>query len=345
MYTELSEVEKNYVKVVLKEYALQDFDAISKNTVGFVNQTFIIQKNGCKYVLRESNIQKKLDHLNLEIQVLQYLRDQKFALTPVVFPNSAGANITFSRDRFYILQSFIPGESKANWNDLKNFNNEMLVSFFKAFANFTKAVQGFYTNLPEKDNSIFFYMTSAARVFKENYEKIPQSSGKTLLRKYYNELKESIETVHNEMSLAAYQDLPRQIVHFDFHPGNVNFLGNEVCGIFDLDWVRFDSRISDIASTIAQSCWYYGGENTGLYDRDKIILGLRAYREAYGKSEFSRSDEDELISLALRAYLIFQMLWSMNWYKDNIGSEGDVLLQTLINSLLRNNHKELISNI
>ena len=88
-----------------------------------------------------------------------------------------------------------------------------------------------------------------------------------------------------------YQQLAKQIVHYDIHPGNVNFSENNVTGLFDFDWVRFDNRYADLAATIAQSCWEYGGQKTGIFNKTRIQLGLQHYRNTFGKSQHTLEKE------------------------------------------------------
>ncbi len=337
----LEKSEDPHLLEVLKQYALIDILNISKNTVGFVNKTYIVVHEHSRYVLRESNSTKTLVHLKFEVDVLNFLHQKKFSLTPQILPNIDGDFITVHNGKFYTLQNFLPGENKACWNDLTNFNDTMLESFFKAAAQFSMTVSDFPLREGFEDTTLFAHIMKGQEMFRVFFDPIPPSAGKNLLISHSEELFSFIEKTRAEMSLLGYKNLPQQIVHFDLHPGNVNFLENVVSGIFDFDWVRFDSRISDIAGTIAQACWQYGGKKSGLYNQDKIALGLRSYRNTYGDSDFSLEEENRLIMVGLQAYMFFQLLWSMDWYKDNTGVGNELVIETMVRACLGNDYETL----
>lgn len=138
MIKEIDLKTKELVLEILKEYDILNPKNIKQNILGYVNKIYVFEHNNQKYILRESSNQKTLEHLKFEIAVLQYLNTQNFHLTPNIYPNKHNQNITIFQDKFYTLQNLLPGETKACWNDLSNFNIEMLKTFFQASAEFTK---------------------------------------------------------------------------------------------------------------------------------------------------------------------------------------------------------------
>ena len=312
--------EKTRVLKVLEGYGF-DLQKIklSKNTVANNNNIFILQSSNKQFVLRESEPKKSMHHLKLEIAVLNYLRNKGFKYTPYIIQNKQGKDATIYNKRFYILQNFMPGKTQASWNNLTRFSDKKLTNFFTASAKFTKAVAGFKTKM--KDNKpLYYYAKNGAKLFNGLLNRMPNSDVKKLLNSNRKFILQFIEVNKAELDNAYYNELPKQTVHFDLHPGNVNFSGDKVSGIFDFDWVRFDSRVTALAGTIGQSCYRYKGINTGKYNKRRINLGLRAYRKAYGKSEFGLQQENHLIKIALKAYMFYMLLWTMDWYLKNQSS-------------------------
>lgn len=131
-------------------------------------------------------------------------------------------------------------------------------------------------------------------------------------------------------------------VHFDLHPGNVNYIDDRLSGIFDFDWVRFDNRLADLACTLGQSCYYYHGKNRALYDKNKIALGLKTYRKVYGKSEYNSYKENQIIKAALRGYMFFQLLWIIEWHvKNHKNKKSYEYIQFSLDVLKLNNFENL----
>lgn len=316
-----------------------------ENTVGFVNKTYIVETVNKKYVLRESNASTTKEHVELEIEALLFLEKRGYKYTPRILPNKKGEFLTEINNRYYTLQNFIPGEIRASWNNLDHFSLPMLENFFKFSAEFALAVKDFkptkqYSNFP-----ISYYVNNGEDLFESALKKIPDSQGKKLLKDKMLGIESFLQGARKELEVQGYDGLPKQFVHFDLHPGNVHFdEDNKVVGLFDFDWARFDCRISDIAATISQSCYIFGGEQSGMFVKENIQRGLSAYREVYKNSEFGLKEENLLIKVALQGYVFFQLLWAMDWYKDNHeDKESFPILRHVINTCLNNDYEQLFN--
>lgn len=316
---------------------------LERNTVGFVNKIYRVTTGGAKYILRESRPETDTSHIRLEVEVLAFLEKKRFSLTPAILKNNNNESITTIRGRRYIVQTFMPGETKAGWDNLQNFNVRKLKSFFSAAALFARTVRKFKPSIRTRNVTVADYVETAKDDFDSQLQMFPASRGKTLLEKSANAIKKFMTQTQKDFGAVRYRDLPPQLVHFDFHPGNVNFIGNTVSGIFDFDWIRFESRITDIAAAIAQSCYFYGGARGGLYRRERIKMGLAAYRKTYGKSEFAPREENKLIAIALKGYIIFQLIFTAREYAAHYRSPRHLVgLDHFIKLVTSNNYDLLL---
>jgi Ser/Thr protein kinase RdoA (MazF antagonist) len=342
-YAKISNTEKESVKKALSFYDISyDKESIIRNTIGFVNKIYVIGGEQ-KYVLRESNPLTDRRHLRLEVEILCYLSRKKFALSPQIIANISGAFITTIDGKYYILQTFVEGDPQANWDDLKNFNDKMLVSHFKSLAVFSKVISKFKYKHRFRNLTLSYYARNGVKFFKAELAKIPKSRGRTLLEKSSKDILNFIKDTKREFALAGYDKLPKQIVHFDYHPGNSHFNNDSVVGIFDFDWARFDSPVADIAATICQSCYYPEGPNAGIYRKDKIQLGLKAYRDAYNAKKGELLD-NSLIKIALKAYLLYTLFYTMEWYATHCKRHKHFkVLELFINAIMLNDFNELFS--
>lgn len=315
---------------------------IKKDNIGFVNKTYFISTGNKKLVLRKSNPTTSFKHLKLEVDLLNYLQKKNFKLTAQILPNLKDKLITNYHNSYFTLQKFLPGKIRASWNNLKNFNKNRLASLLQTTAKFSLAVKNFPVH-PGAEPALSFYVENSNRLFKKSFNNIPPSVGKRLLKNKFNALLEVIQIITDDFKKVQYNKLSKQIVHFDLHPGNVHYQKNKVVAMFDFDWVRYDSRISDIAAAIGQSCYYFSDKNTGKYRKDYIQYGLRSYRKIYKDSTLPLAQENELIKVGLKGFMFFQLLWAMDLYADNPSKNNFIILNHFINVLLVNDYNWLFS--
>jgi Ser/Thr protein kinase RdoA (MazF antagonist) len=330
---------------VLSRYKLPIGDIeIERDVIGFTNAIFIISVGRKKFVLCESNSRTQHEHIKFEVEVLGYLQAKGFKLTPKIISSKKGKFITILNGRYYILQNFLPGEDKASWNNLRNFNIGMVRSFFSATAKFTRAANGFKTKRKIESKPLYSLIKNGRAGYLAHMKKMPDSPGKRMVMDQNELILKLIKKIEIEVNRCKYALLPKQIVHFDLHPGNVNFVGNKVSGLFDFDLVRFDTRISDIAVAISMATYWFGGTHAGLYRKDRIREGLRAYRKAYGKSEFTLPRENELIKIALKVYIFELFIWSLDWYTNHHKERNsEEVVRQFLNALTLNDFDNLFS--
>jgi homoserine kinase type II len=120
-------------------------------------------------------------------------------------------------------------------------------------------------------------------------------------------LRMQIQRLEREFPDARYHALPKIVVHGDYHPGNVKFQGDAVCGIFDLDWATFQPRLLDLADGVFLFC----GERDSDTDAADIVSLTQTWRpsvertrvflDAYLETETVCPEEWNALDLAIRA--------------------------------------------
>lgn len=341
--TLITEAENKLIREVLGQYILPDANfKIFRNTIGFVNKTYVIEFSERRLVLRESNPNTHPEHLGLEVEVLLFLEKVGYELAPKLISNRVGKHLTY-HGAFFLLETFVPGEIKGSWNDTKNITPIRLANFFRASAGFTKIVKDFKPSREYPNFPISYYLTNGEELFESILNQVTPSAGRELLLAKKAEIFKILARLRTEMQTIGYDQFPKQLVHFDHHPGNVHYDGDEVVGLFDFDWVRFDSRYADLATTVTQSCYNYGEKKSGVFLREKVLPGLVAYRQVYGPSEFDEKIENQMLCSIFPSYVFFQVLWAMEWYRDNgKGEEGVDVLQHVINTFLLNDWQKIL---
>jgi len=105
---------------------------------------------------------------------------------------------------------------------------------------------------------------------------------------------------------AGFNDWPRQIVHSDWHPGNMLFRGPRVVAVIDYDAARVQQRVLDIANGALQFSILGGGEDTGTWpdylDESRYKRFLRAY-DAVPDAMISRAELKVIPPLMIEALI------------------------------------------
>lgn len=316
---------------------------IVRDTNGFVNKIYFITAGKKKFVLRKSNPATSLAHIKLEVKLLEYLQAHDFAATPQIIRNLKGKDITVYDKSFFTLQTFMPGCIKASWNKVSGFTPKRIDTLFQTVAFFSKTVEKFprLNNLANKP--LWYFVKNGPTLLSKLYKSLPASKGKKLVLKNYQDILKFIADAHKKFVQTKYNDLPKQLVHFDFHPGNVNYLKDKVAAIFDFDWARYDARFSDLASAIGQSCYYYGGKLGGKFKKANIKLALNSYQKAYGRSKFEPEKETEYIKVALRGYAIYIFFWAIDLYEKDPTLENFLVLNHFLKVMLLNDYDGLFA--
>ena len=277
----------------------------------------------------------------------KFLDGHRFNYTAKILKNREGKKLSQFKGNFYVLQTFLPGRVVTSWDNINHFKLAQLKNQFAFSAKFSKAVKGYKTKIRFQNKPLYFFVKNGAKLFVKSFASFPKNQDKIFLERHKLKILRFIKTLSAEFTECRYDGLPKQLVHFDLHPGNMHFIKNKVVGLFDFDWVRFDSRIfGHRPATISQSCYYYGGKNSGLYRKDRIFAGLGAYRKSYGKSEFKLPLENQLIKNALKAYNFYQLLFVMGWYKQNYHkryAECRMALRQFTGLILKNDYERLFN--
>jgi len=124
-------------------------------------------------------------------------------------------------------------------------------------------------------------------------------------------LMEQVALVERELPDERYHRLPKRVVHGDYHPGNLKFLGANVSGIFDLDWATLQPRIRDLADGL----FLFAGVRASDIDASDIysltqtwqpsIERAQVFLEAYLARESLIPEEMEALPLFVRARWLY----------------------------------------
>jgi homoserine kinase type II len=124
-------------------------------------------------------------------------------------------------------------------------------------------------------------------------------------------LEAQVSRLEREYPEERYQALPMLVVHGDYHPGNLKFVGDAVSGIFDLDWATVQPRVLDLADGV----FLFSGERTAAIDAADIVSltqtwrhsvpRTRVFMEAYLQNADVAEEEWDVLDPAVRARWLY----------------------------------------
>ncbi|MFK7694296.1 phosphotransferase enzyme family protein [Paenibacillus sp. HJGM_3] len=280
---------------VLQAYGLSD-SVSSCIPGGTANRNFIIQGGGEERVLRRRN-SKYSGEAQLRYEA-EYLRHMAAHGIPVPAPlhNRMGQLWTVSNDGgVYQLYPFLGGQP---------FDRERIEQVEDA-GRFLAALHDAGESFVPLASRTFPRYDRPADMM-EAVESVRSDRHSVLLpeeKRIFDFLIARLQSLQAQLSDTVYWALPAAVIHGDYHPANVKYAGNRVCGLFDFDWVGVQPRIRDVADGLI----YFSGVRDDLLDGGDIFSltractfapeRCRAFLQAYQSEASRRLDDRELACL------------------------------------------------
>jgi len=115
-----------------------------------------------------------------------------------------------------------------------------------------------------------------------------------------NSLESLFADAHERIEALGYAELPRTIVHGDWHPGNLIYDGNDVAAVLDFDSIRSEPRVSDLANGLLQYTMQIGDlDDVDHWPESLEVSLLDAFRTGYDKGTFEPLEQKELAMIPL----------------------------------------------
>ena len=349
LWLRLSAQDSDHLSRILVEYGIDSTHSKSWiSQLAHTNHVYLVEPiDSQPVVVREVNLEtfglidSKLEHLNFEIDVLEYLHDHGFEQVPKVLLNKHGGSVTIDKHP-YVVFNQLEGEPIGNFNDLSRFDFARRQSFFNAIGRMSRVLSKYKTTrVVEK--SLAQLCNDAVQSLPRLYEEL-NDQGRNVVEPNYGCLHTFVAQACAELEHCRYDELPKQAVHFDLHAGQALFSEYQITGIVDFDWLRMDCRVSDLASSLAMCCYVYGGEQDGLYNKEQLLAARGAFRAGFGASEYEEQFENRLLSAAFKAYLVIQFIFTCEMYIKLPTEENLVDMTHFMRLISRNNVNVLLQN-
>ena len=237
-----------------------------------------------------------------------FLASKQFPLPHLIGTKNENNSMLQWRNGVYELFEYIPGQGYPQTLESTFDSGRILALYHKLLETFTSQWQppsGSYHHASAVEQGL--------RAIANN-PKLPNVSelGPTLgalLDAYHN----AAETA----SKIGVDDWPKQIVHADWHPGNMLFRDNRVVAVIDYDSARLLPRVIDVANGALQFSIIGGDDDVTKWpdypDESRFKRFLRGYDEVMLLSEGEVSAIPWLMIEALIAEAVFPIAVTGNF--------------------------------
>jgi Ser/Thr protein kinase RdoA (MazF antagonist) len=231
-----------------------------------------------------------------------YLASKQFPLPHLIGTRKENNSMLQWRNGVYELFEYIPGQAYPQTLESTFDSGRVLALYHKlleAFKSEWKPPTGSYHMAPAVEQGLKSITTTQPAALAGNPQLLPVLNE---LLQQYNEAANAVEKV-------GMNNWPKQIVHADWHPGNMLFRDNHVVAVIDYDSARLLPRIIDIANGCLQFSILGGDDDISKWpeypDESRFKRFLRGYDEVMLLSQAEIAAIPHLMIEALIAEAVF----------------------------------------
>jgi len=260
---------------VLSRYDIGEVEQLKPLSAGSarVPKVVVISERG-KFLLKSrSKSRGLLQRLKFAHEVQAHLAKKAFPITALVPPRDGSSPILQINNRIYECFRFVTGVRYDG-------SIEATIEAGRQMARLHRALADFKSQCSPQGGS--FHDSSSVRrhLKRTGSKKAPSPSKKLqvaaeLLARLYNASSVRVDEL-------GFDSWPKQIVHGDWHPGNMLFSRRKLIAVLDFDSLNLAPTVTDIANGMLQFSIVGGRPNPADWpaylDQAKLIRFLSGYR-------------------------------------------------------------------
>ncbi len=207
------------------------------------------------------------------------LASKQFPLPHLIGTKHDNNSMLQWKDSIYEMFEYISGTSYDNSPEATADAGKTLALFHKLLLDYQpeyEPSQGSYHAARSVSRSMESIPRTLAKVDPGNATEQADQIQRTIkfLQASYNAAALRV----NEMGLA---DWPMQIIHCDWHPGNMLFRGQRVVAVIDYDAARIQQRIIDVANGALQTSILGGGDDPAQWPNHIDTTRFKSFLQGY----------------------------------------------------------------
>lgn len=282
--------------VLVKELASRNSSTDSRSKV------FLLETAERAYVLREYRTEDE-DVIELHNSFLNFARDCNLDFVQQIVPSADGALSFACEGKRYWLAEFIAADKQFDcmrpvWADADCVDaGKILAQLHSALRAFARSEPDFYLRASTRGSAVTDLERKLSDAISEN--QLADSNSVALLSDNRSRF---LEILGSANSTIANSNCARdvQLVHGDYHPGNVLYRNGAAVAVVDFEYLNCESAIYDVAYALVM----FGTDLNGGFSKSKISALLRAYEDA------STEVQRDLLS----AHMIVAATVCFTWY-------------------------------
>jgi Ser/Thr protein kinase RdoA (MazF antagonist) len=290
--------------IVLSHYDIGVVDAITEFPRGSrkAPKLLVVSEHG-KFLLKRRARGKDDPFKVAFCHALQlFLASKQFPLPHLIGTKKENNSMLQWRNGVYELFEYIPGQTYPQTLESTFDSGRVLALFHKLLEGFKTEWQpptGSYHMAPSVEHGLRAIVNVLPPALRDDAETVP------MLNFLHHSYKLAAETVEK----LGMETWPKQIVHADWHPGNMLYRDNHVVAVIDYDSARLLPRVIDIANGCLQFSIIGGDEDTAKWpdylDESRFKRFLRGYDEVMLLSQAEIRAIPHLMVEALVAEAVF----------------------------------------
>lgn len=227
-----------------------------------------------------------LYHVAFAHAIQSRLSEMEFPLAPLVATCDEKNTILHLNNRIYELFEFVSGSRYDGSAEATADTGQQLANFHRYLTDFAekwKPLRGSFHD----SSTVRTHLKTTGTEKAAGQDKKLQRTAETLM------------TLYNASSIRVselgFDSWPEQIVHGDWHPGNMLFSNSKLTAVLDFDSVKIASTVTDLANGMLQFSIVGNRPNPADWpdylDQAKLVQFLNGYRKVI------ELDENQLNSL------------------------------------------------
>ncbi len=227
--------------------------------------------------------------------VQSHLAKKYFPIAPLVTTRDGVSTLLQSRGNIYELFRFIGGARYKGSAEETIDTGRQLAKFHQYLANFKFEWQPLRATFHDS-STVRGHLKTVSTKNSHGGDKHLLETGERLMRLY-----NSASVRVNELGFDSW---PEQVVHGDWHPGNMLFNKGKIVALLDFDSIKIAQPITDLANAMLQfSIVGYHPNPTDwpdYLDQAKLVHVLEGYREVI---ELDKHHLDSLLDLMVETMI------------------------------------------
>ncbi len=279
------ELTESEIAAVLRNYAIGEFQSLSKISRGYINYNWLIKTRTGSYVLRAAPTYRTKKELSFEHLFLLALEGKFPYGIPLPIETVSNTTLCNFKGHLFWLYKYIPGEViKQTTNQQVKQVAQMMASMHTASENMKIKDSKKWPHALNK-RSLLLDLTVLQQRLRRKH---------TITANYFKEHLAEIKDCILAVDPHGYSDLKRFPIHADVYNPNLVFANNKLVAVIDFDNCHVDTAIHDIGCYLHSSC-----RKGYKLDLEKAKMFLKEYRKL---RPISRQEVRYLADIAIMGY-------------------------------------------